>query len=420
MSAPFAPPARGPGCGCAGDRADRRADDGVRRADGHSDPDAVREADRRERTPTSTGTPSSTATPTASASPSASELRGQPDPDARREPGPLVRRGDSPTPSPESSTTTGRTTADAVQQPRPISRPRRPAAPSQVKAQAEQPAAITLTKSASPTRVSKVGQVVTYRFDGRQHGQRGADQCRDHRRPRGTEPADLCQAGGHAGAGETRRDLHRDPHRSPRTGSTSATSTTSATVFGELHDPGAPEPTTSGRTRPRTWLVDQYPSIALDASVSPTGTADAGDRLRYTRDGDQHRQRHPARRADHQQPRRARSRLRTVGPGDPVAGREHQLRGLATGSPTPTREAVGCPTSSPRGRPVPYGRPSRTTSPMTSGCGRRSPRSAATPIPAWPTPAARTPAGRGGRRGRAGRRRRTAPPRSAVLTRTAS
>jgi uncharacterized repeat protein (TIGR01451 family) len=53
----------------------------------------------------------------------------------------------------------------------------------------------------------------------------------------------------------------------------------SATVFGSYTVEGVTDYV--GANASAHVAVDQNPSIALDASVSPTGTVDAGDRLRY-------------------------------------------------------------------------------------------------------------------------------------------
>jgi hypothetical protein len=54
-----------------------------------------------------------------------------------------------------------------------------------------------------------------------------------------------------------------------------------ATVFGSFPIPESPETDYVGANAAARVTVEQSPSIALTASVSPTGRADKGDRLRY-------------------------------------------------------------------------------------------------------------------------------------------
>ncbi|HYI58822.1 MAG TPA: hypothetical protein VEX66_11680 [Microlunatus sp.] len=224
-------------------------------------------------TPTATSTPSATAAPTTSPSPSASESADSATPSPSESQSAAASAEDaSPTPSPDSSTSTGRTNADAVQAPA-ADQP----GSEEVEAQAEQPAAITLTKSASPTRVSKIGQVITYRFTAVNTGSLTLDNV--------AITDDLEGLSRLSCEGAARLD---EGDRLICTATLTLTQDwldfgdidNSATVFGEFTIEGQSDYV--GANASARVAVTQKPAIALDASVSPTGTADAGDRLRYT------------------------------------------------------------------------------------------------------------------------------------------
>ncbi len=224
-------------------------------------------------TPTATGTPPATAAPTTSTSPSASESADSATPSPAESQSAADSAEDaSPTPSPDSSTSTGRTNADAVQAPA-ADQP----GSEEVEAQAEQPAAITLTKSASPTRVSKIGQVITYRFEVVNTGSVTFTDVEITDDLEGLSPLSCGPSA----------DLQ------PRARLTCTATLTitqdwldfgdidnSATAFGYFTIEGQRD--YRGDNATAHVAVTQNPAIALDASVSPTGTADAGDRLRYT------------------------------------------------------------------------------------------------------------------------------------------
>jgi uncharacterized repeat protein (TIGR01451 family) len=140
-------------------------------------------------------------------------------------------------------------------------------------------ASISLGKSATPTRVSRVGQVVTYRFVATNNG---------------SVPL--------TDVGITDELAGLTDNTCPATSATLAQGqalTCSArlivtqaildfgdvynfaTVFGSFAIPESEEIDYVGANAAARVTVDQSPSIALKASVSPTGTADRGDRLRY-------------------------------------------------------------------------------------------------------------------------------------------
>ena len=140
---------------------------------------------------------------------------------------------------------------------------------------------IALAKTASPIRVSKVGQIVTYRFVATNNG---ADELR------GVKVTDELE-------GLSAITCDRP---SPVTLLVGDALTCSATLkvtqavldFGDINnvatvdsEPVRGDPNDSGDNgyayASALVRVDQSPSIALKASVSPTGTADRGDRLRY-------------------------------------------------------------------------------------------------------------------------------------------
>lgn len=219
--------------------------------------------------PSAPSTPTSS-TPSTSPSPSASESAGGPSQSASESADPA-----SPTPSPE-PTTVRRANADAVQAPeadQPGSDP--------VEAQAELPAAITLTKSASPSRVSKVGQVITYEFVAVNTGTLTLGNVAITDELEGLSPLS-CGPAGAATLAPTARLTCTATLRITQDWLDFGDIDNSATVFGDIVGDDSGDVDYVGANASAHVTVDQKPSIALDASVSPTGTADAGDRLRYT------------------------------------------------------------------------------------------------------------------------------------------
>ena len=146
-------------------------------------------------------------------------------------------------------------------------------------AQAVAGPSITLAKSASPTRVSTVGQVVTYRFVATNNGSVALTGVGITDELEGLTGNTCPSTGASLAPGEA------------LTCSASLTVTQAildfgdvynfATVFGSFAIPESPETDYVGANAAARVTVDQSPSIALKASVSPTGTADRGDRLRY-------------------------------------------------------------------------------------------------------------------------------------------
>ena len=182
---------------------------------------------------------------------------------------------DSSSPSPDASTP-ARVAQDAIQVPGPSES----AAPApDVTGQAVAGASITLAKSASPTRVSRVGQVVTYRFVATNNGSVALSNVRITDELEGLSTPTCNQSGATLAPGAV------------LSCSATVTITQAALDFGDLYNFASvfgsfpiPESTDTdyvGANASARVTVDQSPSIALKASVSPTGTADRGDRLRY-------------------------------------------------------------------------------------------------------------------------------------------
>ncbi len=140
-------------------------------------------------------------------------------------------------------------------------------------------ASITLAKSASPARVSKVGQVVTYRFVASNNGSVTLNQVKITDELEGLSTLACNQSGATLAPGAA------------LSCSATVTITQAALDFGDLYNfasvfgsfpiPESPDTDYVGANASARVIVDQSPSIALKASVSPTGTADRGDRLRY-------------------------------------------------------------------------------------------------------------------------------------------
>lgn len=152
----------------------------------------------------------------------------------------------------------------------------------QVQAQAEAPApGISLTKTATPTRVSKVGQVITYRFVATNSGAIALANV---------EISDGLEGLSRITCGQS-ESLPLQPGAALTCTATLTVTQdwldfgdidNSATVFGYIVGDGSDEADYVSANATARVSVDQKPSVALDASVSPTATADAGDRLRYS------------------------------------------------------------------------------------------------------------------------------------------
>jgi uncharacterized repeat protein (TIGR01451 family) len=168
--------------------------------------------------------------------------------------------------------------SDAVQAPAPTPE----ASPSDRVEQAQlEDAGISLAKSASPSRVSRVGQVITYRFVVRNTGTVALTNVRITDELDGLSdltctqplPATLATTGASLTCTATLTvtqdwldfgDIDN-----------------SATVFGDLLEDSGPVEYVGANASAHVD-VTQRPRIALDASVRPSGTADRGDRLRYS------------------------------------------------------------------------------------------------------------------------------------------
>ena len=214
-----------------------------------------------------TDTASESASPSGSSSPSTSESATSP--------------GEAP-PEPE-QTVAARVNGDALAEPGPtVSGSPAP----ETATQAVAGASIALTKSASPTRVSRVGQVVTYTFRATNNGSVPLSDVGITDELEGLSGS-TCPTSG--------------PPSGPATGATlvagqaltcSAKLTVTqaildfgdiynfASVFGTVVITETPDDYVGANAAARV-IVDQAPSIALKASVSPSGKADKGDRLRY-------------------------------------------------------------------------------------------------------------------------------------------
>ena len=159
----------------------------------------------------------------------------------------------------------------------------------------------------------------------------------------------------------------------------------------QLRDPGVPETDYVGANAAARVVVDQSPSIALKASVSPTGTADQGDRLRYraTATNTGNVTLTAARITSSLDV--ARSRLRAVGPGDPGARREHQLRRLLPGDRGGRAARPGDQRAHrPGGAAVRCHRlQQRRRDRRRPAAGQRHQDRPTTPTPDWPTPVVR-------------------------------
>lgn len=194
--------------------------------------------------------------------------------------------GASTTPAPEDTEPTptapvGASGGDVVAGPLAAAAEQPAAQDDAVGAEATEPAHLSLAKTASPTRVSAVGQVVTYRFVATNDGAVDLSEVRISDELPGLGPLSCNRAA---------------PVTLAAGQALSCTATLTVTqedldfgaiynfgaVFGEAvgGDPNDPADDI-GAVDDAEVSVDQQPSIALTASVSPSGTADRGDRLRY-------------------------------------------------------------------------------------------------------------------------------------------
>lgn len=168
--------------------------------------------------------------------------------------------------------------ADAIEAPSPTATPTTSES-ADVQAQAAAPAGISLTKSASRSKVTKVGQVITYSFVARNTGGVELDNVAITDDLEGLSPLDCSASTSLAVGGE------------PLTCTATLTVIqdwmdfgsidNSATVFADYLLPEGGGTDYVGANASAHVSVDQKPAISLKASVSPTGTVDAGDRLRY-------------------------------------------------------------------------------------------------------------------------------------------
>lgn len=145
-----------------------------------------------------------------------------------------------------------------------------------MQAQALAPAGISLTKTASRSRVTKVGQVVTYTFVARNTGGVALDDVAITDELDGLDsgcPASTTLAPGAVLRCTATLTVTQD-------WMDFGSIDNSATVFGSYEVAEAPDDYVGANASAHV-SVDQKPAISLKASVSPTGTVDAGDRLRY-------------------------------------------------------------------------------------------------------------------------------------------
>ncbi len=220
----------------------------------------------------SSETPSSQTPSSESAAPSPSESASGSPSESESSAASPSPAAESPSPEP----TGARMGGDALAVPGPTES----AAPaSELAAQAVVGPSIALAKAARPTRVSRVGEVVTYTFRATNDGSVPLTDVRITDELEGLSALSCSSSGAELAPGAAL--------------SCSATLTVTqavldfgdlfnfATVFGSFPVPEAPDDYVGANAATRV-TVDQSPSIALKASVSPTGTADRGDRLRYT------------------------------------------------------------------------------------------------------------------------------------------
>jgi uncharacterized repeat protein (TIGR01451 family) len=224
-------------------------------------------------TPTTESPSATTSSPSASSSPTPTTAAS---PSETESPSGTPSSSDESSPSLEPSTES-RTWAGDM---RAVPGPTESAEPAtRLGAQAVAGPSITLAKSASPTRVSTVGQVVTYRFVATNNGSVALTGVGITDELEGLTGNTCPSTGASLAPGQA------------LTCSASLTVTQAildfgdvynfATVFGSFAIPESPETDYVGANAAARVTVDQSPSIALKASVSPTGTADRGDRLRY-------------------------------------------------------------------------------------------------------------------------------------------
>ena len=238
--------------------------------------------------PTPAPTPSSSAagspTPTPSTtSPSASPAETSSSPDVTATPSetasPSASPSDESSSSPEPSTESRASGSDV----RVVPGPTESAAPTpDVARQAVAGASIALTKSVTPSRVSEVGQVVTYRFVATNNGSVALSDVRITDELAGLTANTCPTPGPTAGATLAPGQVVSCTARLTVTQDILDFGDiyNFATVFGTVVVPETPDDYVGANAAARV-VVGQQPSIALTASVSPTGRADQGDRLRY-------------------------------------------------------------------------------------------------------------------------------------------
>jgi uncharacterized repeat protein (TIGR01451 family) len=210
-----------------------------------------------------TDAPSESAPPSGSSSPSPSESATSPD---------------EASPDPE-QTVAARVNGDAIAEPGPtVSGSPAP----ETATQAVAGASIALTKSASPTRVSRVGQVVTYTFRATNNGSVPLSDVGITDELEGLSGSTCPTSGPTTGATLAAGQA--------LTCSAKLTVTQAILDFGDIYNFASVFGTVVIIESPDDYVganaaarvtVDQAPSIALKASVSPSGKADRGDRLRY-------------------------------------------------------------------------------------------------------------------------------------------
>ena len=270
------------------------------------------------RSPSSSSSSSSTATASPSESESASDPESPSGPPSPSD----DATSDETSPSPDVSSP-ARVGQDAIESPGPTES----AAPTpEVTGQA------VGRREHHPGQIGLPGPGVEGRSGGhlplRRQQQRECDAQpgQDHRRARGSEHAGLQPVRGDVGTGSG-PELLGDRHDHPGGPGLRRPLQLRQRVR-QLPDPGVTRHRLRRRQRLRARHRRPVPVDRAEGFGEPDRDGRPGRSAPLPRHGDQHRQRHSHPREDHQQPRFPRSRLRTVGPGDPGPGREHQLRGL--------------------------------------------------------------------------------------------
>lgn len=185
-----------------------------------------------------------------------------------------------PTAQPSPAVPVGPVSGDAIALPGPAAEEPVAGPEPGVAAQAEGPGGITLTKTATPARVSAVGQVVTYRFLATNTGTAALANVAVSDELEGLEPLDC----------DRPEPVTLQPTEVLRCSATLTVTQedldfgdlyNAATVFGDIVGDDSIPGDYVGATAAARVSVDQRPSLGLTASVAPAGTAAAGDRLRY-------------------------------------------------------------------------------------------------------------------------------------------